>query len=407
MRYYFVMDRRTEAIYLLAMARNFEPRHHDMLAGQLGSIEAVLTASEDELRRLRLPGSMLTRLIEARAAADPAAELAALRERGITALAWGSPDFPELLGECADTPLLLFVLGDPHILHSHGNAIVGSRKCSEHGIRNANTFGRELASLGLPVVSGLALGVDGAAHSGALDSEGPTVAVLGCGVDVLYPPEHRELYLRIAEKGAVVSEYAPGTEPRKEHFPQRNRIISGLSRGTLVVEAPMGSGALITARLAIEQGREVFAIPGPIGSPYVKGCHSLIKSGQAKLVENVDDILSEYGTNRASLRREQGVAAMEAVAAGGEKKRRANEQPPGLTLSEQPEGQEEESPALTPAGISAGEARVLECLSYEGTHVNELVRRMGITTSDCIAHLTMLEIRGLISSASGGYYVRL
>jgi DNA processing protein len=385
------------ALYLLATARNFEPRHYDSLVLQLGSIGAVLSVADDELKRARLPGSVLFRLIDARNACDPVLELEKLATQGIRFIGWGEPDYPANLAQCADAPLGLFCKGDVSLLAHDGIALVGSRKCSDTGKRLAREFGRDLAELGLPVISGLALGIDGAAHEGALEVRGPTVAVLGSGVDVCYPPQHLALYERLCAQALVLSEYPPGTEPRKEHFPQRNRIISGLARGTVVVEAPMGSGALITARTAIEQGREVFAIPGPVGSPLVKGCHYLIKTGQAKLVEDVDDVLAEYGTNRAALRKQRHAATRQVSGAAAQPAATAGDAPASAMFSHPAPGDV----------LSPDEQRMLECLSYEGTHINELVRRLGITTADCIAHLTLLEIRGLITAASGGYYVRL
>jgi DNA processing protein len=400
-------SRRLQAVYLLAVARNFEPRHSDLIALQLGSLEALFDAPEEELRQLPLTGGALHRLLDARTGCDAEGELAQLATQGIAFLGWGEPHYPRLLAGCADAPLGLFARGDLSLLDHDGIAIVGSRKCSETGRRLARDFGRDIAELGLPVVSGLALGIDGAAHEGALEVRGPTIAVLGCGVDVCYPPQHHELYARLVAGGLIVSEYGPGTEPRREHFPQRNRIISGLARGTLVVEAPLGSGALITAQTALEQGRDVFALPGPVGSPLTKGTHHLIKHGQAKLVEDVDDILAEYGTNKAVLRKQRYTAAG-----------LLGESDPSAVRGPQPaaavDGAADKADSGLPAPdaqpqdtLSKAERRILEGLSYEGTHVNELVRRMGISTAECIAHLTLLEIRGLISAASGGYYVRL
>lgn len=387
------MDRRLEALYLLARARNFFPRHHDLLRGQLGSLEALLDLSDDDYERLELQAGHKQRLRDARRDVDPAAELGRLSEQGIGLVGWDSAGYPELLAQLIDAPLLLFARGDAQLMRHEGIGIVGSRKCSEHGRDLARRLGGELAELRVPVVSGMALGIDGAAHQGALDSGGPTVAVLGCGVDVVYPPHHQELYEQLCERALVVSEYPPGTAPLREHFPQRNRIISGLSRGIVVVEAPLGSGALITARIATEQGRAVFAFPGPLSSPYSRGTHDLIKRGQAQLAEGVDDILAEFGTSRAALRLERlpqpdGAAATPDHAA-----------PRDAAL---------EAAATAPAlELSADEQRLLSALSYEGTHVNALVRKLGLNTQDCIAHLTMLEIKGLISAAGSGYYVRL
>ncbi|MDQ3023456.1 MAG: DNA-protecting protein DprA, partial [bacterium] len=236
-------------------------------------------------------------------------------------------------------------------------------------------------------------------HSGALEASGPTVAVLGCGVDTVYPPQHHELYEQLCERALVVSEYPPGTEPRKEHFPQRNRIISGLARGVLVVEAALGSGALITARLALEQGREVFAVPGPVASPFTKGTHHLIKTGGAKLVENVNDILVEFGTSKAALLKEK-------YGEGGGRKVGVAPAPPAKNADDSATGRAGVTDTVQ-GNLSPAEHSMLEAISYEGTHINDLVRRLSITTPECIAQLTMLEIRGLVCASSGGYYVRL
>ena len=390
---------RTQALFLLSLARNFHPPQHDRVVTQLGSLEALLEASEDELRRLELTGGQLQRLLDVRASADPARALERLAAQGIQVVGYGDEAYPELLAPLPDAPLLLYCKGDTSIMRSHGVAIVGSRKCSETGLRLAREFGRDLAEVGIPVVSGLALGIDGAAHSGALDAGGPTVAVLGCGVDTIYPPEHHELYARLCEQALVISEYAPGTEPRKEHFPQRNRIISGLSRGVLVVEAALGSGALITARQALEQGREVFAVPGPVTSPFTKGTHHLIKTGNAKLVENVNDILIEFGTNRAALLKERFGAASKAGVAPAQPEA-------AIESSLETVGRAGPPPAAS-NNIPPQEQAILEAISYEGTHINDVVRKLGISTPECIAQLTMLEIRGLICASSGGYYMRL
>lgn len=360
-------------------------RHHDLIVDGLGNIEAVLDADDQDFSKLKLAASMRQRLLDTRGGLDFNRAEDELAGPGISVVGYGSDDYPELLAQIPDAPLMLFCKGDTSMMRHHGVAIVGSRKCSSGGPEISAMLGRGLAELGIPVISGMALGIDGAAHEGALAAPGPTVAVLGCGVDVVYPPRHHELYERLCAEALVISEYPPGTTPDKPHFPQRNRIISGLSRGTVVVEGSLNSGALITARTAIEQGREVFAIPGPIRSPYAKGPHHLIKSKNAVLIECVDDILVEFGTTRADLlnQRQSTTSPVHAAAgsAGG---------------------------PVQAGAIAANEVeqRVLEHVSYEGTHINELVRKLGFTTAECIAHLTMLEIKGLISTASGGFYIR-
>ena len=205
----------------------------------------------------------------------------------------GDAAYPPLLLQAADPPLLLYVQGRVDVLSQPAVALVGSRHPTAQGRDTARAFARALGDAGLQVVSGLALGIDGAAHEGALESAAATVAVVGTGLDRVYPPRHHALAHRIAERGALVSEYAPGTPPLPDHFPQRNRIIAGLTLGTLVVEAALRSGSLITARLAAEAGRDVFAVPGSIHAPQSQGCHWLIKQG-AKLVECPEDVLEEW-----------------------------------------------------------------------------------------------------------------
>ena len=207
-------------------------------------------------------------------------------------IALGDARYPNALLQTADPPLLLYTQGDADLLNTPSLAIVGSRNPTPQGTENARAFADHLGRAGLTIVSGLALGIDGAAHSGALAAGAPTIAVVGTGLDRVYPRAHRELAHRIAERGLIISEFNLGTEPLAANFPQRNRIIAGLSLGTLVVEAALESGSLITAKQALEASREVFAIPGSIHSPQSRGCHALIKQG-AKLVDDARDVLEE------------------------------------------------------------------------------------------------------------------
>ncbi len=218
------------------------------------------------------------------------ARRAAPESRQIVTL--GDAALPAGAAQTADPPLLLYAQGRCELLHARAVAIVGSRNPTPQGIDNARAFAGHLSQAGLTIVSGLALGIDGAAHEGALDGPGSTIAVVGTGLDRVYPTRHRELAHRIASEGLMVSEFPLGTPPLPPNFPLRNRIIAGLTRGTLVVEAALQSGSLITARLALEAGREVFAIPGSIHSPQSRGCHALIKQG-AKLVDGAEDVLEE------------------------------------------------------------------------------------------------------------------
>lgn len=284
------IDARVEAwVALQAMA--LPPLALAALLRALGDPAAVLRAGAAERRRIAgtLAGDAAAR------APDPARVATALQwlgEPGHDFVAWDDDDFPPQLLETADPPPLLYCLGRRELLRGTLFAIVGSRNATDQGVADAQAFAAALGAAGLTIVSGLAAGIDAAAHRGALESPGGTIAVTGTGLDRVYPARHRELAHAIAERGLLVSEFGPGTPPRRQNFPRRNRIVSGLARGVLVVEATLSSGSLITARLAAEQGREVFALPGSIHSPFSKGCHRLIREG-AKLVETAPDVLAE------------------------------------------------------------------------------------------------------------------
>ncbi len=272
--------------------------------------------------------------------------------------------YPPALLEIADPPTLLYVRGDPTLLRQRGLAVVGSRNATPQGMQTAENFSRTLAGSGLAIVSGLALGIDAAAHRGALAAGGATVAVIGTGADRLYPARNRDLALAIAERGAIVSEFPLGTPAIAANFPRRNRIISGLARGVLVVEAAPESGSLITARLAAEQGREVFAIPGSIHSPVARGCHKLIKQG-AKLVETAQDILEEIGDFPAS------------------------------TAS---------APAPT---ASPDDDAILGALGHDPCNLDDLAERTGLATDRLLGELLTLELAGRIAALPGNRYQRL
>src|SRR5688572_27401406 len=215
-----------------------------------------------------------------------------LAREGHELVAWDDSDYPQSLFSMPDAPPALFFIGRRELLNRPALAIVGSRHATPQGVENARNFATTLSQAGLTIVSGLALGIDTAAHEGALEGAGSTIACIGTGPDRVYPASNRDLAHTIAKSGAILSEFVPGTPPLRHNFPQRNRLISGLARGVLVVEATLSSGSLITARLAAEQGRDVFAIPGSIHSPFSRGCHRLIREG-AKLVETAQDVIEE------------------------------------------------------------------------------------------------------------------
>lgn len=282
----------------------------------------------------------------------------------------GDPGYPAALLETADPPLMLHVLGHPAFdltQLERSLAVVGSRNPTPQGASNARLFARALGDAGLVIVSGLALGVDGAAHEGALEAHGPgdapaTIAVVGTGLDRVYPARHRDLAHRIAARGLIVSEFLLGTPPLTQNFPKRNRIIAGLTRGTLVVEAALQSGSLITARLAAEQGREVFAIPGSIHSPQSRGCHALIRQG-AKLVESVHDILEDLRLDAPA-------------------------------------------PAAAPAD-GPEESGLLPALGFDPVSLDALAARTGHEVAALQAQLLELELAGQVARLPGGLFQRL
>lgn len=287
------------------------------------------------------------------------------------------PRYPSQLKQADGPPLVLFVNGDPEILSLPQLGIVGSRNPSPSGLENAEAFASSLARAGLVITSGLALGIDGAAHAGALKAGGLTLAVCGTGLDRVYPARHRALAHDIAQHGALVSEFPPGTPALAHHFPRRNRLISGLSLGVLVVEAALQSGSLITARLAGTQGREVFAIPGSIHNPLARGCHRLLREG-AKLVESAQDILEEIGPLLGTER-----------------------------FSTQPEMEEAGlSPAADIASDDPDYSRLLEAMGYEPCRVDQLVERTGLTAESVSSMLLILELRDAVVLVPGGAYQR-
>jgi DNA processing protein len=297
-----------------------------------------------------------------------------MQKSGTRLLPLSDPLYPPLLRQIPDPPFALFVRGDATLLSEPQLAMVGSRNPSVEGRRNAEEFAEYLAKCGLVIVSGMALGIDAASHRGAL-KDGKTVAVWGTGLDKTYPPRNRELAEEIIAKGAVVSEFPPGTPPLPMHFPRRNRIISGLSVGTLVVEAAKQSGSLITARTASEQGREVFAIPGSIHNPVARGCHRLLRDG-AKLVESAGDILEELAPLL-------GLTALPALPAGADVPA---------------EGAPPEDPEYK---------LLLNSLDFAPTSVDSLVERTGLTPDVVSSMLLMLELQGHVEASPGGRYSRV
>lgn len=285
-----------------------------------------------------------------------------------------STDYPALLRQIADPPSALWLHGDPAVLQLPQLAMVGSRNPTKGGAASARDFARYLAARGLVVTSGLAIGIDAAAHEGALAGGGKTLAVTGTGLDRVYPASNRELAYRIAAQGALVSEFPPGTPAKPGNFPRRNRIISGLSVGTLVVEAALKSGSLITARLALEQGRELFAMPGSIHNPLARGCHALIREG-AKLVETAEHIIEELGAAFAGLAAEEAPSRDEAL--------------PGDRLSADPDY-----------------AMLLKNMGFDPISTDSLIESTGLAPETVSSMLLLLELEGHVSSVPGGLFAR-
>lgn len=366
----------------------------------------------------RRPGSSLVPRLRDAGYGDLAAEVVrvlpaarraidAARKRGIQVVAWRTPAYAERLTEIHDPPPVLWVRGQTAWTNAPAVAIVGSRSGSVHGLEVARRLARDLAAAGVVVVSGLARGVDSAAHRGALDAGGVTVAVLGSGVDVIYPPEHRGLSEEICVKGAVVSELPPGSPPLASHFPRRNRLISGLALGVIVVEASERSGSLITARLALEQGREVMAVPGNVLSARNRGAHALLKDG-ACLVESAEDVLSALGL--------PGAAGLPGGGRWAEGSRgcvpsRCSKRAPASLVDAPGAEVGEQAAATTPcrdgSTVPAPPRVVLAVMDEGETYdIDELAARSGLDSRTVLVALGELETAGAVYRDAAGLFVR-
>ncbi len=327
-----------------------EQSRHELLSAGLSDDKSLAIASPDEVR------------LES--------ALAWLESDAHHIVALGQDDYPELLSQIPAPPLLLYVNGDVDALQLPSLAIIGSRNPTRGGLRNAFEFARYLAESGFSIISGLAQGIDTAAHRGAIDAGGKTVAFLGHGIDRVYPAANRDLAHAISQTGALVTEYPLGSRPLRRHFPERNRLISGLSLGTLVVEAARRSGSLITARLAAEQGREVFALPGSIHNPLARGCHALIRQG-AKLVETAADILTELAP---------------------------------LTHHMMQTSAKTTLPEARPADDDTDYVELRTMLSHDPISIDELAEQSSLTIDQLSSMLLILELHGEVESLSGGRY---
>lgn len=348
-------------------------RFRRLLLERFGSPAGVFAAHPDEFRSIAKVGKKLAEAIPALARDATADEILALcAKHSVDIILEGAAEYPGLLARIDDPPSLLFVRGALLPADALAVAVVGARHATKYGLKVAEQLGGSLARAGYTVVSGLARGIDAAAHRGALAAGGRTIAVLGTGVLNIYPPEHADLALDVIKSGAVISEAPPLTEAHAGLFPQRNRIVSGLCLGTVVVEACDRSGALITARLAGEQGREVFAVPGPIDSRMSRGCHALIRDG-ATLVGGIDDILAEFGP------------LFETATTGAGR------------------------PVNHPAELQLGELeqRVLDAVGGTGATVDEIVDGTELSASQALSAISVLEMRRLVRRLPGSRVERL
>lgn len=366
-----------EAYIALNMVNGVGPIRVRALLDRFNEPQAILSASKAELMQVEGVGEEVARSVMSwREQVDLDAELQRIENAGVKVVARDDAEYPKNLREVYDPPVILYVKGELSERDALAMAIVGSRRTTLYGQEMARKLAFQLARVGIPVVSGLARGIDTAAHSGTLQAKGRTVAVIGCGIDIMYPAENQKLADEIVAKGgAVVTEFPFGVKPDKQNFPMRNRIISGWSLGTVVVEANLKSGALITANQAAEQGRQVFAVPGRADSILSRGTNKLIKDG-AKLTEDAEDILGEFEYLFPKTATEQAE-----VGFGGEGTK------PALKLSEV-------------------EEKVMTHLGQEETAMDDIIRSSGLTTACVSATLLSLEMKRLVRQLPGKQYVR-
>jgi DNA processing protein len=337
-----------------------------LLEEHFPSMAEAWRASALELRSAGLDQGTVTSIVSSRASIDPDSEMDKLSRSGVKAYCWRDEGYPRLLKEVDDRPPVLYVRGDLRPEDEWSVAVVGTRRATPYGRQAAEHFAADLARHKITVVSGLARGIDAIAHRAALSAGGRTVGVLACGLDLVYPPEHNRLAQEISQNGALLSDYPLGTQPRSEFFPRRNRILSAVSLGVLVVEGDVDSGALITARMALDQNRDVFAVPGSIYAPTHRGANKLIREGEAKLVTTTEDILEELN----------------------------------LTMTTHQMELREAAPA------DETEAALLRVLSSQPVHIDEVQRQSGLPIASVSGALAMLELKGMVHQVGPMSFVR-
>jgi DNA processing protein len=336
------------------------------LESYFGSMADAWRAGPGELRNAGLDRGTVESIVKERPEISPEDELEKLQRAGVKAYAWKDPLYPPRLKEIDDHPPVLYTRGELVPQDEWAVAVVGTRRATPYGRQAAEHFSTDLARHGITIVSGLARGIDAIAHRAALNAGGRTIAVLACGLDIVYPPEHAKLAAEIAQHGALLSDYPLGTQPRSEYFPRRNRILSAISLGVLVIEGDVDSGALITARNALDQNREVFAVPGSIYAPTYRGVNKLIQDGEAKLVTRTEDILEELN----------------------------------LTMTSQQLELREVAPA------DPTEAALLNVLSSQPIHIDEVQRASGLPIAAVSGALALLELKGMVRQVGAMSFVR-
>jgi DNA processing protein len=362
----------------LALTPGLGARTAGKLLREFGSPDAIFNASLTALEGQRLPAAVAQALHSRRPLSDAARELAQVQASGCRLLTWDEPEYPARLREIYDPPPLLYVRGNTELLNRHAISVVGARRPTPYGNQMAERLSKDLADCGLVIASGLARGIDASAHKGALNSPaGATIGVLGCGIDVVYPKENKKIFEQIEQRGAIISEFPMGTFPAPQNFPIRNRIIAGIALGVVVVEGAQYSGSLITARLAMEFGREVFGVPGHVTQPSSFGPNQLIKQG-AKLVTGWEDVVEELPT------------------------------PVRAELLPVESASHEERAALIEESLGPTERPLYGLLSLdEARHVDELVENSGLTSSEVLAALFDMELKGVIRQLPGKQFVKV
>lgn len=426
------------AVLALRHTRGVGPRRAKILVNAYGSayaaVEAGLRSPKDWARRASVPEAVYRDFAAEKWRPEAGREWRALREGNCSFLLWTDPEYPGLLRDIPDAPLLLYYLGDRALLRGPSVAVVGARDCTQEGIAVAAFFARALSEAGVTVISGMAKGIDRAAHLASLQEPGKSIAVLGTGIDVVYPLCNTDLYTLLVQQGLVISEFAPGAQPAARHFPIRNRLISGLCQGVLVVEAAGRSGSLITARLALEQNREVFAVPGHTMASVSEGCRELIRQG-AKPVFSADDVLLELAPllameTRKPLEARQGALpnkntarkrkealdtrlldeALEVLPACGlpwtaplapARLQKIQSDTRGETGRKPAPEQDRGESALD---LGEDEKRILAALGKEGMHIDDICRDTGMEIGPLSSLLTLMEVRGLVKRAPGMIY---